>query len=283
MTFGNAGPLALVVLGLMLGIRHATDPDHVIAVTALLTRERRLGAATRVGFVWGLGHTLTVLLVGAAIIIFKLKVPLRLGLSMEFAVAVVLILLGLGAAGKILYTAGARLRLISSADRKLLEVHSHAHSHVTLAHRHTHTHPHAHAVKYGSVQDAIPLHDSHLPSDAAFEFPPGRSLLTSFGIGLVHGLAGSAAIALLVLSAIPEPKWALIYLVIFCVGVVLGMVLITAIIGAPFMLISKRMAGIHRGLTLGAGLLSFGFGLFLAYQIAVVDKLLGAAPIWIAH
>jgi hypothetical protein len=154
---------------------------------------------------------------------------------------------------------------------------------VTLAHRHTHTHPHAHAVKYGSVQDAIPLHDSHLPSDAAFEFPPGRSLLTSFGIGLVHGLAGSAAIALLVLSAIPEPKWALIYLVIFCVGVVLGMVLITAIIGAPFMLISKRMAGIHRGLTLGAGLLSFGFGLFLAYQIAVVDKLLGAAPIWIAH
>jgi hypothetical protein len=120
MTFGNAGPLALVVLGLMLGIRHATDPDHVIAVTALLTRERRLGAATRVGFVWGLGHTLTVLLVGAAIIIFKLKVPLRLGLSMEFAVAVVLILLGLGAAGKILYTAGARLRLISSADRNLL-------------------------------------------------------------------------------------------------------------------------------------------------------------------
>jgi hypothetical protein len=281
MTFGNAEPLALVVLGLMLGIRHATDPDHVIAVTAILTRERRLGAATRIGLVWGLGHTLTVLLLGAAIIIFKFKVPLRLGLSMEFAVAVVLILLGLGAAGKILYT--ARLRLISSADMKLPMVHSHAHSHATLAHCHIHIHPHAHAVKHGSVRDAIPLHDSHLPSDAAFELPPGRSLLTSFGVGLVHGLAGSAAIALLVMSAIPEPKWALIYLIIFCVGVVLGMVLITAIIGAPFMLISKRMAGIHRGLTLGAGLLSFGFGLFLAYQIAVVDKLFGAAPIWIAH
>ena len=101
MTFANAEPLALVMLGLMLGIRHATDPDHVIAVTAILTRERRLGGAARIGFVWGLGHTLTVLLVGVAIIIFKLKVPLRLGLSMEFAVAVVLILLGLEAAGPV--------------------------------------------------------------------------------------------------------------------------------------------------------------------------------------
>jgi high-affinity nickel-transport protein len=171
------------------------------------------------------------------------------------------------------------MRLISSADMKPLIVNSHAHSHLTLAHCHTHIHPHAHAVKHGSVQDAMPLHDSHLPSDAAFEVPPGRSLLTSFGAGLVDGLAGSAAITLLVLSAIAEPKWALIYLRIFCVGVVLGMMLITAIIGAPFMLISKRMAGIHRGLTLGAGLLSFGFGLFLAYQVAVVDKLFCAAPI----
>jgi hypothetical protein len=139
------------------------------------------------------------------------------------------------------------MRLISSADMKPLIVNSHAHSHLTLAHCHTHIHPHAHAVKQGSVQDAMPLHDSHLPSDAAFEVPPGRSLLTSFGVGLVDGLAGSAAITLLVLSAIAEPKWALIW--------------------------------IHRGLTLGAGLLSFGFGLFLAYQVAVVDKLFCAAPI----
>src|SRR5271163_4792496 len=94
---GNTAPLGIAILGLLLGMRHATGPDHVIAVTAILSRERRLAAATRVGVIWGLGHTLTVLAVGAAIIIFKLAVPIRLGLAMEFAVAIVLVLLGLGA------------------------------------------------------------------------------------------------------------------------------------------------------------------------------------------
>ncbi len=94
----NAAPLAIALLGLVLGMRHATDPDHVIAVTTILSREHRLGAATRIGVIWGLGHTLTVLLVGAAIIIFKIAIPARLGLAMEFAVAIVLILLGIGSA-----------------------------------------------------------------------------------------------------------------------------------------------------------------------------------------
>ena len=75
---GSSAPLGIALLGLLLGMRHATDPDHVIAVTAILSRERRLASATRIGVVWGLGHTLTVLAVGAAIIIFKLAVPIRL-------------------------------------------------------------------------------------------------------------------------------------------------------------------------------------------------------------
>jgi len=94
---GSSAPLGIALLGLLLGMRHATDPDHVIAVTAILSRERRLSVATRIGVIWGLGHTLTVLAVGTAIIASKLAVPTRLGLAMEFAVAVVLILLGLGA------------------------------------------------------------------------------------------------------------------------------------------------------------------------------------------
>jgi len=83
----NAAPLAIALLGLILGMRHATDPDHVIAVTTILSRERRLSVATRIGVVWGLGHTTTVLIVGAAIILFKISIPTRLGLAMEFAVA----------------------------------------------------------------------------------------------------------------------------------------------------------------------------------------------------
>ena len=99
MNFSTAAPLGIIVLGLLLGMRHATDPDHVVAVTTMLSREQRIGAATRIGIIWGMGHTVTVLAVGAAIIVFKLGVPVRLGLAMEFAVAIVLILLGIGAAG----------------------------------------------------------------------------------------------------------------------------------------------------------------------------------------
>src|SRR6516162_4592785 len=97
---GSTAPLGIALLGLLLGMRHATDPDHVIAVTAILSRERSLATAVRIGgVIWGLGHSVTVVTVGAAIIVFKLAVPIRLGLAMEFAVALVLILLGLGSVG----------------------------------------------------------------------------------------------------------------------------------------------------------------------------------------
>jgi len=71
----DAAPLGIAMLGLLLGMRHATDPDHVIAVTTILSRERRIGAAARIGVIWGLGHSLTVLIVGAAIIVFKVAIP----------------------------------------------------------------------------------------------------------------------------------------------------------------------------------------------------------------
>src|SRR5271156_2716857 len=101
MNLGNAAPLGIALLGLLLGMRHATDPDHVVAITTILSREHRIGATTRIGIIWGFGHTVTVLIVGAAIIVFKIAIPIRLGLAMEFAVAVVLILLGLGAAASL--------------------------------------------------------------------------------------------------------------------------------------------------------------------------------------
>ncbi len=100
-------------------------------------------------------------------------------------------------------------------------------------------------------------------------------------MGLVHGLAGSAAIALLVLTAIPNPLWATLYLAIFCIGTIIGMALITTAIATPLMVVSQRASWIRQTLVTGSGLLSFGFGLFLAYQIGIVDHLFTAAPIWI--
>ncbi len=131
-----------------------------------------------------------------------------------------------------------------------------------------------------TIDDATHL-DHRIPTDALPSFAARRPLLRSFAVGLVHGLAGSAAIALLVLSAIPNPLWATLYLAIFCVGTVIGMGLITTAIATPFMVVSRRASWIHQGLVTGSGLLSFGFGLFLAYHIGIVDHLFSTAPIWI--
>ena len=271
-------------------MRHATDPDHVIAVTAILSRERRLASAARIGVVWGLGHTLTVLAVGAAIIIFKLAVPTRLGLAMEFAVALVLILLGLGSVGALLRGTASRFfgtRPPATEEPPDLVVHSHAHVHDGRPHRHPHVHQysqHPHEYSGAAACAAAELHREHsLAPGALAPFAARRPLLRSFGVGLVHGLAGSAAIALLVLSAIPEPLWATLYLAIFCVGTIIGMGLITTAIATPLIVASRRMSSLHQRLVTGSGLLSFGFGLFLAYQIGIVDRLFAAAPIWIPH
>jgi high-affinity nickel-transport protein len=277
----STAPLGIALLGLLLGMRHATDPDHVIAVTAILSREHRLAAATLIGVIWGLGHTLTVFAVGAAIIIFKFAVPVRLGLAMEFAVAITLILLGLRTVGALVRRIAARLfvtlppyteDLPEDLPEDLI-VHSHSHTHDGAPHRH----PHVHGAD-GEFHREHVLAPYALPRLAA-----RRPLLRSFGVGLVHGFAGSAAIALLVLSAIPEPLWATLYLLIFCVGTIIGMGLITTAIATPMIVASRRMSSLHQRLVTGSGLLSFGFGLFLAYQIGFVDRLFDAAPIWIPH
>jgi ABC-type nickel/cobalt efflux system permease component RcnA len=284
MNLGDAAPLGIALLGLLMGMRHATDPDHVIAVTTILSREHRLGAAARIGVIWGLGHTLTVLIVGIAIIVFKIAIPTRLGLAMEFAVAVVLILLGVGAASSVLrrivgHVFGDSIR---DADSSVVHSHPHSHSRATHAHPHVHMDAHDHHPCRDAATDA-PHHKPNLSNQMPQSFAARRPLMRSFSVGLVHGLAGSAAIALLVLTAIPQPLWATAYLAIFCFGTIVGMGLITTTIAAPFIFASRRMSWLHQGFVTSAGLLSFGFGLFLVYQIGVVDRLFSSAPMWIMH
>jgi hypothetical protein len=270
-------PLGIAVIGLLMGMRHATDPDHVIAVTTIVSRERRLIVASRVGLVWGLGHTLTVLAVGASLIVFKLAIPARLGLAMEFAVAMVLILLGIGVVSCLLQgIMGRTIHWRLSSDHRLA-VHSHRHSHGRQSHRHPHVHCEEEEQKHSPTDT---LHHHALPEDVLPPLAVRHPLLRSFGVGIVHGLAGSAAIALLVLSAIPETLWAILYLVLFCCGTIVGMGLITTAIAMPFMVAAERLSWMHQSLVTGSGLLSFGFGVFLAYQLGIVDHLFSTAPIW---
>jgi high-affinity nickel-transport protein len=208
--------LALLLAGFLLGIRHAVDPDHVVAVSTIVTRFRSIGRAARVGALWGVGHTATILLVGGAIAMFRVTIPPRLGLGMELLVAAMLIVLG-----------------------------------------------------------AVNLFGRHPSTDDA-AFAPLRPI----AIGFVHGLAGSAAVALLVLTAIGDPRWSVAYLLAFGMGTVAGMMLATAAMAVPIQVAAARIGGLQRNLRLASGAFSVGFGLFLVHQIGVVEGLFSGTPIW---
>jgi len=253
--------LSIVALGFFLGMRHATDPDHVIAVSTIVSRERKVSKSAWIGAFWGVGHTLTILVVGAGIILFNLAVPARLGLLMELAVGVMLIVLGL-------------LNLTASArSASAAPIHSHPHSHGDYVH----THPHGHAPEqHGHEEAKTPLAalDRVLMKFGAYR------PLRPFIIGLVHGLAGSAAVALLVLTTIHNPRWAVAYLLVFGAGTIAGMMVITMSIASAFHLFSESHV-LSRKLAFASGLLSLGFGLFIAYQIGIVNGLFTSHPHWI--
>src|SRR5450755_559441 len=132
----NSG-LAILAIGFLLGMRHATDPDHVIAVSTIVSRERSIVKAGWIGILWGIGHTLTILVVGAGIILFGLAIPARIGLTMEFSVGLMLILLG------ILNLTGAMKWLtqkFSPAHPQVTGEHAHLHEHNSKLHLHWHSH-----------------------------------------------------------------------------------------------------------------------------------------------
>jgi high-affinity nickel-transport protein len=248
---------AVILLGFFLGMRHATDPDHVIAVTTIVSRERTLLHAAAIGALWGAGHTLTILGVGSAIILFKLTIPPRIGLGVELTVGLMLILLG------ILNLTGILRRGIEWMTIRRLG--SGAHSHFLLGKWMVHTHD----------EDGEPV---FLDSPSILGWTPGWwkrlglfHILRPLVVGIVHGLAGSAAVALLVLATISQPSWAIGYLLIFGLGTVAGMMLITAAIALPFAYSMQRFARLNRGLAAASGLLSVAFGFFLCYQTGFID------------
>ncbi len=253
--------LALAGFGFLLGMRHATDADHVIAVTTILNRSRRFAHTTLIGALWGLGHTITVVIVGVLIIAFNVVIAPAVGLAMEFAVAVMLI--GLGILNLTGGLRGMTERLTPPAPLHGHD-HEHVHAHDTAPEDHAHGHAHIHG--HGT--------DPHLGGVSGVVATFGwYQLLRPVAVGLVHGLAGSAAVALLVLATIQDTGTALVYLVIFCVGVAAGMAVLTTVIGLPFWIARARSAQINRWLTIGSGVLSLAFGLYLAYQIGFVDGL----------
>lgn len=216
--------LTAVFFGFLLGIKHALDADHIVAVTTIVSRGRGLFRSALVGLSWGIGHTLTLFIVGFGVLVLKLTVPDRLALSMEFIVGMMLVVLGV------------------SVIRRLVRSHVHWHRHGDKYHLHSHSH------------EATPEHDHrHM----------GRSLV----IGMVHGLAGSGALTVLVLSTMSSVVQGLSFLLLFGVGSIMGMLVFSGLISLPF----KLTAGVSQRLNLwvqgAAGVISIVLGLFIMWQI----------------
>jgi ABC-type nickel/cobalt efflux system permease component RcnA len=246
------GPILFVTgLGLILGMRHSTDADHVVAISTIVSKQRSIRNAAFIGSVWGIGHTITIFIVGSLIILFGVEIPPRVGLSMEFSVAVMLILLG------ILNLTGVMQKVTARFSPAIVSPESSP----------------APERKEGSTR-----------VERLLESSVGRfglyQCLRPLTIGLVHGLAGSAAVALLVLSTIHNPVWATAYLLIFGAGTMIGMMCMTTAIAVPLTFAGDRFAKLSRYLGTASGMASLCFGSFLVYQLGFLGGLFTAHPQW---
>jgi ABC-type nickel/cobalt efflux system permease component RcnA len=263
--------LSIIAVGFFLGMRHATDPDHVVAVTTIVSRQRNLLKAAFTGIFWGIGHTITIFAVGAAIILFDVVIPARIGLSMELSVGIMLIVLGAMNIASFLRTAQA----VSPARSESEVVHSHVHTHGDYVHTHSHRHePEKHSHYH---QTPLTWLDRLFGKIGLYQ--QLRPLL----VGIVHGLAGSAAIALLILTTIRNPRWALVYLLVFGAGTVGGMMLITMSIASAFNFFGRRHENFSQWLGLASGVVSLVFGSFLAYEMGFAHGLFTGHPQWTPH
>jgi high-affinity nickel-transport protein len=244
-------PLSAMLLGFLLGLQHATDPDHLVAVATILTRERRFADGALIGVLWGAGHMTTLTIVGAIIIGLKLTVTPAVGGSLELVVAAMLIVLGV-----------LRLR---DAVRGLDTVPA---GHLVADHDHgggagvVHSHPHVHGSEHS--HEHAHVHPSRWLRKLGWRsgWPAGRALV----VGAIHGLAGSAAVSLLVLATLRSTMSAVIYLLIFGIGTIIGMTLLTALMAFPVSM-ALRYRRARQALALCAGVGSIAFGLVYGYRL----------------
>jgi ABC-type nickel/cobalt efflux system permease component RcnA len=229
--------LSIVGLGFVLGLKHALDADHLAAVSTMATEKRSLLSSSLIGVWWGIGHTISLLFASLLVMLFHLQIGPRTEAALEFCVGIMLIVLGANA-----------LRKLVRGGR----VHVHAHEHEGR----WHVHPHVHEQK---SHDAPHMHHGMKAG--------ARPLL----IGMVHGLAGSAALTLLVLATISSSVVGLLYIAVFGVGSIGGMAIMSTVFALPSKLNAERFGKMNfafRGL---AGLASLGLGALTVYQIGVVN------------
>lgn len=239
MTPGEFPIWSTLALGFVLGLRHALDADHLAAVSTFVSEERNVLRSMLVGVSWGMGHTASLLVFGLAVAAFRLALTPRLSQFLEFLVGLMLIFLG-GNVLVRLYRGGA--------------LHAHRHEHEGV--EHTHLHMHLGKTEHEHQHRTLRL--------------GGRP----FVVGVVHGLAGTAALMMLVVGALPSVLLAAGYILIFGVGSIGGMAAMSLIISAPMVLAIERLQLVERLIRLAAGLFSLGFGGYLAWEVGLIQSLM---------
>ena len=243
-SISQANPVStasVLVFGLVFGLKHAVEADHLAAVSTIVSERKSLLSSSVVGGLWGIGHTISLLIAGTAVLLFQVKISERAAMALEFCVALMLIGLGANALRK-LFGGGA--------------IHTHSHSHWNRAH----LHPHMHGEAPESAQ-----HTHHGLSLNA------RPLL----VGMVHGLAGSAALMLLVLSTVSSRVIGLAFIAVFGLGSIGGMMIMSALVSMPLRLTADRFKRTHRAVQMLAAIFSLGLGVMMVYHIGFLDGLFG--------
>jgi ABC-type nickel/cobalt efflux system permease component RcnA len=233
-------------LGFLLGLKHAMEADHLVAVATIVSEQRSIWRSMMVGVLWGIGHTAALFVAGLLIIILHVSIPHRVAALLELAVAAMITFLG------------ARILYLLLRDRR--SVHVHTHTHDGRVHSHLHFHDRQDGHRVGDAQEqSAPAHHNGL-----------RGLRPVF-VGVVHGLAGSAALTLLVLTKIMSEGGSralgLGFLLIFGAGSIGGMLIMSALISLPFILTANHFTRINNPLRLAAGLASVSFGIYYAWKV----------------
>lgn len=244
-TLGPLSTFAVLGIGLLFGLKHATEVDHVVAVSTIVSQHRNVWRSALVGALWGAGHTAALLITGVFVLTLKIAIPEHVSNWLEFCVA--LMIIGLGATA------------LWRALRKRGDVHVHEHSHDGVSHVHVHFH------EPQTRHDGQRVHTQ--PVQRAHTHAVSQIGLKPILIGAMHGLAGSGALTLLVLTQINSTGYGLLYLALFGVGSIAGMLLMSGLIGLPFALTSRKLTGLHHRLQTAAAVLSLAFGFWYAYRL----------------
>lgn len=228
--------LSVLGLGFLIGMQHALEADHLAAVSSLVSSKRNLSSISWHGAVWGIGHSLTLLLVAGTCIYLKTNVEDHVSEKLGLVVGVMLVMLGAHVLWR-LWKERVHIGTHAHGDGRH---HVHVHSHAGEPRRHAESsHDHGHASRI-----------------------PWRTLF----VGTVHGMAGSAALVVVAASSIQDPAAGLLYVLLFGLGSIMGMAALSAVIALPLTFTAIRMTAVNRSLQLVIGIATVAIGLSVVME-----------------